>query len=455
MKTTRPSREFTSRAHGTTYMLILSISMLITVIGLSSITLSRIATRKRAGQIDMVTAQYLARSAIDYTLLLIDDAYQLDNVNWRQWFTSDAESAPIPASGGTFTWMVVDPDTLFDDDPRDSFTVIGKGVHRDAVYTISVDVQATEGAGAPALNCLEVGIAAGDLKLFGGTVNSDQTIHSNDDSQTGTGSQVNADVEAVNQITGSGYNSSTTTGVPPRDMSAASITDHYLSRGTYISYTDLDWIAPAWWIWGDTLSPTSNPFGSNVTNPEGIYIIDCKGNSIGVAEARIVGTLVLLNPGANSQIEAPVTWEPAYANYPALIVIGDMDFEMGNQRVDEQTTVYGPSYQNPYNGHNPNFNPPGTPWQGATNTDRDDNYPSAIAGIVYVSGDATFQVDTWGDTTTIEGVLISGGTTYVKSGATLNILYRDTYFNNPPPGFRQICNGPPRAVPGSLKRVVN
>ena len=43
--------------------------------------------------------------------------------------------------------------------------------------------------------------------------------------------------------------------------------------------------------------------------------------AIGLGAARIVGTLLILNPGANSCVkDGPISWKPAVAGYPALLV---------------------------------------------------------------------------------------------------------------------------------------
>jgi hypothetical protein len=61
------------------------------------------------------------------------------------------------------------------------------------------------------------------------------------------------------------------------------------------------------------------------TNAQGIYWIDCAGNKLVIERSRIVGTLLVTNPGAGSCINnGPINWTPAVAGYPALLVDADI-----------------------------------------------------------------------------------------------------------------------------------
>jgi len=128
-------------------------------------------------------------------------------------------------------------------------------------------------------------------------------------------------------------------------------------------------------IRGEVLSPLSNPFGANL-NGEGVYVIDCLGQQVVIAESRIVATIVLVNPASGSGVQNAVNWEPAVANYPALLVDGSMRFEFDNTPLSEAAVKT-------------NFNPAGTPYLGSEDSDKKDEYPSLIKGLVYVSGDLT------------------------------------------------------------------
>lgn len=182
------------------------------------------------------------------------------------------------------------------------------------------------------------------------------------------------------------------------------------------------------------ISPASNPYPPYNTNGQGIYVLDCAGIDITISTTRIVGTLVLLNPGPNSQIHTAVNWEPAVVNYPALLVSGGMAirFQAGTF---QETSLSG------------SLNPPGTPYNGVEDTDTDDTYPSVIKGLVYVSGALTIPAQD----PAFDGVLLAG--VGLTADAILNLTYQPIFLNNPPPGF----SAPVQMIvsPGSWKRSVN
>ncbi|MEE8154478.1 MAG: carbohydrate binding domain-containing protein [Phycisphaerales bacterium] len=186
------------------------------------------------------------------------------------------------------------------------------------------------------------------------------------------------------------------------------------------------------------LSPTSNPFGTGVTNPQGIYVLDCLGKTVFIEDCRIVGTLVIINPGSVSAVQGSVSWESAVANYPALLVDKEIIIGIGTTGLSESSL-------------NENFNPPGTPYPyplGSENLDVLDAYPSMIKGLVYSATKIIFQ-----NHPIIDGVVVSEGDILVGS-SDLDLRYRPIYLEQPPPGFG---GTKPRMVlaTGSWKRVVD
>ncbi len=66
-------------------------------------------------------------------------------------------------------------------------------------------------------------------------------------------------------------------------------------------------------IFRTVLAPGVNPFGPT-TNAQGLYWIDCGGTKLTINNARIKGTLLIINPGAGSSVgPGPVRWSPAVA----------------------------------------------------------------------------------------------------------------------------------------------
>jgi hypothetical protein len=281
--------------------------------------------------------------------------------------------------------------------------------------------------GGGGLSCLEVALhAGGDLVFDNTTLNCNQIISANQRVNAAGSSEINADVEAVDSIDGSGYTGRTTTGITPREMpDPATVFDSYIANGTAIDLLSLpaSMDKTVRYLKRLVLSPASNPYGP--TNSKGIYVIDCQGISVIIEECRIVGTLVLTNPGGATGIFRPVNWEPAVANYPALMVQGSFLFKTLDAQLDEASAGV-------------NFNPPGTPYGGATDDLQDDTYPNVINGLVYVSSDAS---DNSAFTrTAVNGVLIVGNMLTMQSSSSkdpayLDLTYNEKYYDNPPPGF--------------------
>jgi hypothetical protein len=181
------------------------------------------------------------------------------------------------------------------------------------------------------------------------------------------------------------------------------------------------------------ISPGRNPYGT--TSAKGIYVLDCGGQDVTIQNCRVVATLVLLNPGSNSQVAQSVSWRSYMANYPALLVKGHFSINTSNVVLSEATSP------------KTNYNPVGT-GDGSTGEDGDftDTYsPAAIQGLLYVSGNLRTSVDP-----AIDGCLVVGGT--VTAATSLRLTYKNTYEISPPPGFYE----PPlmRVQAGSWMPVV-
>jgi hypothetical protein len=248
------------------------------------------------------------------------------------------------------------------------------------------------------------------------TLSCSQTVSANN-SVSASDSTLNSDIEAAGGIvlgnsTGTGKR---TSNVPRRGMPGPEVFQHYADTGTRIHLSALPSSSNVRFIRDVLISPARNPFGG-AADPKGVYVIDCGGQPLEIGRCRIVGTLVLLN--ANSPvIRDSVNWSPAVASYPALLVEGSARIELTDMSLAEG----GP-------GTNINFNPADTPFEGSSDNDTDDFYPSAITGLVYVSGDlgtANFP--------SFQGNLVVGNTLNAAGG--LRLVYRDTCLKSPPPGF--------------------
>jgi hypothetical protein len=411
------------------YVTVMGVALIVSAIGLSAIVVARTQLRLQLAEQDAGRARLVASSAVENALVAIRT-----NPNWRTDYVNDVEYPASPASlvDGEFTWKAVDSDGSLSDDDADAVRLYGIGRVGQQICTESVLVQPS----AP-LGCLEVSLCAqGNITFESATVTGNQFISSNG-AASATGSNINPTVEAVNAVSGETYNGGTTPGITARTMpDPATVFDFYVANGTPIDYATLD-SAPggARAITKQLLSPTVNPYGLGETNPEGIYVIDCQAGRIRISACRIVGTLVLLNVGANSEFFIDLNIAPAVPNYPSLMIQGDIEFFHDAATVLSED-VAGISY-----------NPPGTPYEGQEDTDIADTYPTVIKGLVYVSGNVISF-----DNPAFDGVLVVGNTMTIQQ--LLDVNYQSTYLTNPPPGFRtggvmQIVRGSWRRGPGS------
>lgn len=418
-----------NRRRGSTYIVVLGSSLVVTVIGMAAVMAARVERRSTEGAADMTAARFYAQSAIELGCYLIDS-----DPNWRTNRVNGTWVSNRTIKTGTLSLLGVDPnDADLSNSATDPLVLTGIGVEGEAKYNLQVSLQAK----IPPLSCLETAVHAdNDVNVVSATVTCNQIISAND-SVTAAASTVTADIEAVNAINGTTFVGTTTTGITARKMPDATVFDFYLNNGTVIPFAKIPTNSGITTIENVVISPASNPYDP-ATNAQGIYVINCGSQPLHIHNARIVGTLVLINPRTDSEVSASVNWEPAVANYPAMLVSGSFIFAMTNVGLSETTIGV-------------NLNPSGAPAGGSVDMDTTDVYRSVIGGLVYVSGDATVY-----NQTTIDGGLVVGITLTCQApsgSAAPNFGYRSQYYNSPPPGFTDT----PKMVisPGSWKQVVN
>ncbi len=412
------------RRRGSIYPAVLAYASLVTIIGLSALLALRLQRRASEGEIDFSQARMHARSAIEMGLWVVEN-----NAAWRSALPNGVWLEDRPIGSGTYTLEVVDPnDGDFMNSDLHPLVLTGTGVQGAARHKTQLRLEPPTSP----LGCLEVSLHAGnDLKFNAALLQSNQIISANNSVDSNT-STIDADVEAVNVISGSGYTGTSRTGIDARSMPNSAVFDYYLDRGTPISILSMPTNASGALMEKIVLSPASNPYGVE-TNPTGIYVIDCQGTNLEITLSRIVGTLVLKNPGSGSIITQSVNWEPAIANYPALMVSGSMKINLDAADLSESALSV-------------NFNPLGTPRGTIDDADQLDDYPSVIKGLVYVSGDLLAS-----GANSFEGSLIVGVS--LDASGVLDLEYDSVYFDNPPPGFFEVSAM--RVVAGSWKQVVD
>ena len=176
-------------------------------------------------------------------------------------------------------------------------------------------------------------------------------------------------------------------------------------------------------IYRQVLSPTLNPFGTS-TNSQGIYWINCNNSKLIIERSRILGTLLIVNPGAGSCVNnGPIYWSPAVAGYPALLVDADT-------ATNANFNIYATNRVLSEKENGTNYNPVGAPHdEFGQDADTIDTYRSSIKGLIAVRNNLTFQ-----NRALVRGEILVGGAINNSSGE-LEIEYQPDALLNPPPGF--------------------
>jgi hypothetical protein len=408
-------------------VLVLGMGMLVSVMVLGTLITNRLQMRNTDRSSDSLHAEALAESALDYALTTLNA-----NNTWRTVYTSGVETAPITVGGGTISFRVVDEVSgNLNSTTTNPVRIYGIGRYSSATRYYSVLAE-----GKNAMTCLSTALAVGgnfseshnaNFQAAGFTLASNGTFAGN---TSGGASTINANVEAVGAITPNqaSISGSSTTAVPARVMPVATVFEPYIAMGTPIEFGSIS----GGILQNVVLSPASNPYGGGVRNSRGIYVIDCGGSKLVITHCRIVGTLVILNPGIGTSIGTgsgssdDINWAPAVPNYPCLLVRGNITIAWSSSSGDtlKEFDLSAGLY---------NFNPPGTPYPyptGFSDFFAFDTYPSTIDGMVYVSGNVT-GIKNY---PSMDQLIVGGTYDPVQDNVTLS--YNGNYAATPPPGFR-------------------
>lgn len=430
MKSTLPPRVRILRdRQGSIYVAVLGVALIVSLVSMTAMQVVRMQLKSARAAEQISTAEVMARSAVEYALALIDG-----DPSWRSAYNHGQEypASWVDLNGvGEFKFKLLDSDGNLSDDQNDAVTLQGIGRCGDATYVASVML---EPQGAP-LSCLEASFCTnGNITtpaLISITTN--QFISSNDTIDVSDiGCSVQGSAQAVNNINGP-VTGSRVTGIAPREMPHEHVFDYYLYNGTWMDVDTLPLSAlsnPA--IENTLLSPNYNPFGK--TNPSGIYVIDCKGKSVVIRNSRILGTIVLLNPGSLTGLYDSVHISPAADNLPVILAQGDIYIATNSSNLSEATLGV-------------NFNPVGSAYLNVSDSDMNDVYPSIVSGLVYASGTIKFSLGL--GTSRMRGVVISQQAPVISKLASFT--YDWVFYQNPPPGF---AAGPQwRVMPASWQRA--
>jgi len=165
---------------GSSHVIVLSLASVLTVVGISAVTVSRVRTKGTIQANEWTDAQMLAFSASEHALTTIND-----DPDWRE--NLQGQTVQRTFHGKTLSWQIVDEaDGDLTDDPTDPVTLKVTGAAGQANYALRVDLALpadTGGSGSGG------GTSGTSDKTLWGVDEDDGMLFSIDD-YTSTGAQV-------------------------------------------------------------------------------------------------------------------------------------------------------------------------------------------------------------------------------------------------------------------------
>jgi hypothetical protein len=412
---------------GYLYVAVMITATLVGLVGLSAVSVARLNLRTTTRTADSSSADFLAQSAVEHALAVLKN-----DPAWRTTYQNNIEypGTAISMNGGTVTWKLIDPDGSLLDDDSDTVRIYGIGRQGSATSVQSVQLYPTE----TPLSCTEAAFHCAGSVSLGLLINwaTDDEISTNGSlGANAFGTSITGNAYAAGSIVGniSGTKTSIATA---RRMPGSDAFDYYKARGTWVDINALPLVSGKRMIEKAIVSPASTPWGR--TNSAGIYVIDCGGQNLEIKNSRIVGTLVILNPGTSCVTSSAVHWDAKVSNLPALLVDGA--FQIGHSQPNLKESDLST-----------NFNPSGTPFEENADNDTTDDYASEINGLVYTTGQLTVLAAF--SRTRVNGSTICGSSSCV-SAATFN--HKSVFTNYPPPGFAS--GSAMEVIPGTWRRDV-
>lgn len=364
-----------SRRRGTVYVLVLSAGVVFTAMGIGALALLRTQREGEDFMMRAAEARLAAASALEIAAQVL--ANDPTGTGWR---TAPGPFIVVDQSdpGGLRTYAELrDQDGDLTKNPEARVRIEALGERSEARQGL----RATATPTFAHIDVMDGGCvwSGGKLTWTNASVFADATIGCNA-TMSASSSTIRPQVAAL-AITGSTYSGGTRVLSQPLTMPTDQAIDAWSALATHIPYEAL----PGGELSDTLLSSQSNPFGA--LNPRGVYTIDCGGKVIRIRQARVVGTLILLNPGEGSTIEPGVLMQ-SNPDAPLLLVHGSITINSDSRDFNESDAKF-------------NFNPPGTPYLGVSDSDEVDSYPSLLQGLIYVHGNLISQGDV-----TIEGTLL-------------------------------------------------
>jgi hypothetical protein len=391
--------------------------MIVTVIGVSALTLIRVERRFAENTGDFAQARFYAKSAIEMGLLRIDN-----NPSWRTTYTNGVWEANCPIGTGTYTLEGIDPDDGdLTDRNTDPLVLKGTGVQGETRYKLQVTLVAQLDPLEALRTCVH---SAGELHVKAGKALTVTAAPASTNGNLRNDGTIIGDIEAATQSGTGTITGTVTVPAPSKAMPAAYVFADYVAKATPIPFTGD--------IIKQVLSPGYNPWGT--PDPDGVYYIDTGGNNLQIDTSRIHGTLIVSCPGKKLVIDNESFLHAYRADYPVLIVDGIVDIKLKSASLTLDESQRGA-----------NYNPPGAPYLGQSDDDQADQYPTEIQGLVHIKGALASY-----ETSRVRGTIICEDAVTIETA--LEIIHNPSLYTNPPEGYTVLRQM--KIADGTWKQVV-
>jgi len=139
-----PSAGPATRRRGAVYVVVLGVSMIVAIIGVSALMLTRVELRAAVADEQAVSARFAALSGLELGLLWLRD-----DPDWRTTYTHDAWTSPMAIEGVTYRFKAVDEgDGDLADDVDDPVRLYCRADVEQAVRIFSTEFRPDTSAGA-------------------------------------------------------------------------------------------------------------------------------------------------------------------------------------------------------------------------------------------------------------------------------------------------------------------
>lgn len=406
------------RERGGTYLLVLSMGTVLTVIGLAIGISGRLAARTTAAERDRAESGVLAASGAELALATINSEEK-----WRVVRANNTWSAAVPLGDGTIGWKLRDES---DDDLADNFAeqvrIEGEAAVGQSRRRYSIVAEPRPTTALPVLACTlhsETSLTVSKpLYSSGGPASTDGLL-TNADAITG-------DVHAGSVLNTGTIAGFVTTPAPNKVVPGSSAFDYYKQQATEILYGNLN----GGNIKDCVLSKDSNPYGAK--SAIGVYFIRVPtGKAMDIDDSILQATLVVDLQGTGQiKVRDRVFWEPPAQGFPSLVANGSVTGLVTVQPVSGTVTV-------PIIG----INLLGIPVVIGTQA----SAPSELRGLFHVMGGTPAILE---NETKLIGCWINDGPVTIKNPTFL--IAEPNLLVNPPAGYTRYDTSL-TAVPGSFR----